>query len=155
MPVLFDGSGDVNDPAGKGGMSGMVRLPTRWAWRQEELIEKMAALPRGLDFARRANYSAFALPFFAADLMSDQLPHLVKHLVALATKPAYGGRRAALRHAVGQAAPLMRWAPPSRAAGSSCEHGGEPCDAFSALVLTLHAIRSAQPHAQPQARPQG
>ena len=139
IPVLFDGSGDVNDPVGHGGMTGIVRQPTRWAWRQEELLAKVARTQGDDDLARRANYSAFAIAHFAADLNEGKLPGLAKHLLALATRAEHAERLARLRAAVDRAAPLMRWAPPP---GMACEE--EPCDAFSALAMTVHAISVEQ-----------
>ena len=138
IPVIFDGSGDVGSPKGQGGMTGVVRLPTRWAWRQEELQALITRRGGDDGFARRANYSAFALPFFAADLMYDKLPGLARHLLMLATKPAHAPWLAATRRALDAAAPLMRWAPP----GARCKEA--PCDAFSALAATVHALRWAQ-----------
>jgi hypothetical protein len=142
VPVIFDGSGDQSDTRGGPGMYGVVRQPTKWAWRQTELLDKLRRV-RGDEgaepFLRRANYSAFALPYFSADLTADRLGGLARELVALATKPAHAARLQALQAAVERAAPLMRWAPPSE---PPCD-GGEPCDAFSSLVAMVHAVRWA------------
>ena len=123
-------------------MYGVVRQPTKWAWRQTELLDKLRRVhgDEGAEpFLRRANYSAFALPYFSADLTADRLGGLARELVALATKPAHAARLQALQTAVERAAPLMRWAPPSE---PPCD-GGEPCDAFSSLVAMVHAVRWA------------
>ena len=146
VPVLFDGSGELDAsgaPApGRGGLTGTKREPTPWAWRQPALLAKARMLnDTAADMLmRRANYSAFALPYFSADLMAGQLGGLADHLLALATLPAHAFRLHELQHAVGDAAPLMRWAPPTEPA---CDRA--PCDAFSALVLSVQAIRWAGP----------
>lgn len=141
IPVLFDGAGDPNDDGLNGGMTGMVKQPTRWAWRQPELLTLLQQSARhdaaARSLVRRVNYSAFALPYYAADLMTGRLNGLAKRLFAIATTD--DDRLQSLRSAMDQAAPLMRWAPPTEPA---CNE--EPCDAFSALATTVNAIRHHQ-----------
>ena len=134
IPVIFDGSGEIGREH-KGGMTGIVREPTRWAWRQPELMARVSHSHQA-EFRRRANYSEFAVKYFAADLTQGKQPRLVKQLLALATKPEHAYEIAARRAAVGRVAPLMRWAPPP---GVRCEV--EPCDAFMALVMLVQAAR--------------
>ena len=145
VPVLFDGAGELDESgapaAGSGGLTGTKREITPWAWRQPA---RLATFHSSADAAadalmRRANYSAFALPYFSADLMAGQLGGLADHLLALATLPGHAARLHALRRAVGHVASLMRWAPPTEPA---CDERA-PCDAFSALVLSVRATRWA------------
>ena len=154
VPVIFDGSGNTDEAKNSrlcdhgmcepiGGLTGVARLPTPWAWRQQALLSKIRSVggASGEAFMRRVNYSNFALSYYSADVLTGKHEGLAKHLLALATKPAHATQLMSLRRALEHVAPLMRWAPPTEPPRLD-ERRATP--SLSEMVETLHAVRLTQ-----------
>eukprot|EP00966_Prymnesium_polylepis_P278870 6442309-Prymnesium_polylepis.2 len=90
------------------------------------------ALPRDGPGGRMT--TTFAVLYSAYDLWRGQAQGVVRELVSIASAPAHAARLRSLHEALEEAAPLVRYAAP----GERCS--ATPCDAFSALALTVHAV---------------
>ena len=140
IPVLFDGH---PTSFSRNWADGASREPTRWAWRENHHVGRLARAgwPDAASFLERVDYSAFAVIYSAHDLWLGKAEGVVRELISLASAAPHAERLRSLREALERATPLVQFAPP----GEQCF--GAPCDAFSSLALTVHAVCLWHEHA--------